>query len=109
MLIIISQIILGLSILGILIIALRKIPALLKYPRYSSKAVPIQDSLRNQWVKVKERSGISAFFHDVFFPWSEKFLRRIKIILLKFDNFLARRMDKLRERMRRRKERKKMR
>jgi len=29
----------------------------------------------------------------------EKFLRKIKIILLKFDNFLAKRVDNLRKRM----------
>ena len=103
MLVIVSQIILVLSILGILIIIFRRLPSLLKYPRNSSKAVSIQDNFRNHWDKVKEKTGVSSFFHDLFFPKTEKFLRKIKIILLKFDNFLARRVDKLRERMRRRK------
>lgn len=107
MIIIISQIILALSILGILFLILRKVPNLLKYPRNSSKTVPIQDSLKDQWDKVKERTGLSEFFHDVFFPKTEKFLRKLKAILLRFDNFLARRVDGLRARMRRRKRKKK--
>ena len=102
MLIIIAQIIFALSILGILIIVFRKIPAILRYPRYSSKYTN-NGNLREQWDRIKERTGISGFFHDVLFPKTEKFLRKLKIILLKFDNFLARRMDKLRERMKRRK------
>lgn len=103
MITVIAQIIFALSIIGILIISLKKIPAVLKYPRNSSKTVSIQTNLRNHWDKVKEETGISGFFHNTLFPKMEKFLRKIKIILLKFDNFLARRVDGLRKRMKRKK------
>jgi len=99
MLIIAAQIIFGLSILGIIIIVFKKIPAILKLPRYSYEKTSDNGNLREQWDKIKEESGVSGFFHNVFFPKMEKFLRKIKIILLKFDNFLAKRVDNLRKRM----------
>ena len=102
MLIIVAQIILALSIIGILIIIFRKIPAILRYPRYSSKQISDNGNLKEQWDKIKQGTGISGFFHDVFFPGMEKFLRKLKIILLKFDNFLAKRVDNLRKRIKRR-------
>lgn len=103
MLTIIAQIIFGLSILGILYFILRRIPDLLEYPRYSSKIVPMRERIFNQWQKIKEKTEASGFLHDVIIPRTEKLLRRTKIVVLKFDNFLAKRVDRLRERMRRRK------
>lgn len=100
MIIIIAQIVFALSILGILIIIFRKIPIILKYPRSAEDKEMID--LREQWEKIKNETKISTFFHDNFIPSTEKFLRRIKIILLKFDNFLARRVDKLRAKMKKR-------
>lgn len=99
----IGQIFFALSILGILFLLLRKIPAILKYPRHSTKEISDNGVLREQWNKIQERTGLSEFFHKVFFPKMEKFLRRLKIVLLKLDNFLARRVEKLREKTKRRK------
>jgi hypothetical protein len=100
MIIIIAQIIFALSILGILIIIFRKIPIILKYPRSAEEKEMVD--LREQWEKIKDETKITTFFHDSFIPGTEKFLRRIKIILLKFDNFLAKRVDKLRAKMKKR-------
>jgi len=101
MITIIGQILLALSILGILILLLRKIPVILKYPRYPAKEVSDNGALREQWDKIKENTGLSEFFHDTLFPKTEKFLRKLKIILLKFDNFLAKRVANLRKRIKR--------
>jgi len=103
MLIIISQIIFVLSVLGILFLIFRRIPDLLEYPRYSSKMVPIHENLRKQWKKIQERVESSEFLHEAIIPKTEKFLRKTKVVVLKFDNFLARKVNKLRQRTKRRK------
>ena len=97
MLITVSQIVFAVSILGILAIVLRKVPVILRYPRHPFEEV----SLLN---KVKNKINSSNFFHEIFINRTEKALRRLKIIVLKIDNFLARRVDHLRNRVKRRKE-----
>jgi len=97
MIILVSQIIFGLSIIGILVIILRKVPIILRYPRHPFENISLVD-------KVKEKINSSNFFHEIFVHRAEKFLRKIKIIVLKFDNFLARIVDRLRNRIKRRKE-----
>ncbi|OGZ32824.1 MAG: hypothetical protein A2V69_03305 [Candidatus Portnoybacteria bacterium RBG_13_40_8] len=97
MLITISQIVFAISIIGILVIVLRKVPVILRYPRH-----PFEETSLLERVKTKINS--SNFFHEIFIHRTEKILRRIKIIVLKFDNFLARIVDRLRDRLKRRKE-----
>ena len=103
MIIIIFQIIFWLSILGILFIVFRKIPSLLEHERTSSEKVLIYKNLQEQWKKVKEKAETSEFLHEVIIPKTEKALRKTKIILLKLDSFLAKRADRLRERVKKRK------
>lgn len=103
MIIIIFQIIFVLAVLGILFFIFRKIPALLEYPRRSEKGDVIYENIRKQLGKAKEKVEASEFLHETVIPRTEKFLRKSKIILLKLDNFLAKRANKLRERIKKRK------
>jgi hypothetical protein len=105
--IIAAQIIFGLSIGAILFIVFRKIPLLLEYPRHISGQILIFEKIRNQWKTIKSEVGASEFLHETIIPGTEKFLRKIKIILLKLDNFLAKRADNLRARIKKRKKEKK--
>ena len=102
MLIIIFQIIFILAVLGILFLIFRKIPALLEYPRQSEKGDVIYENIRKQIGKAKKKVESSEFLHETVIPKTEKFLRRTKIVLLKLDNFLAKRADRLREKIKRR-------
>lgn len=97
------QIIFVLAVLGILFFIFRKIPALLEYPRRSEKGDVIYENIRKQLGKAKEKVEASEFLHETVIPRTEKFLRKSKIILLKLDNFLAKRANKLRERIKKRK------
>jgi hypothetical protein len=97
MLILIFQIIFGISIIGVLVIVFRKIPVILRYPRHPFEEVSLLD-------KVKEKINSSNFFHEVFVHRAEKILRKIKIFILKIDNFLAKRVDRLRDKIKRKKE-----
>ncbi len=97
MLILISQIIFALSVVGILVIVLRKIPVILRYPRQPFEDVSLVE-------KVKEKINSSSFFHEIFIHRTEKILRRIKIIVLRFDNFLARIVDRLRKKIKKKEE-----
>lgn len=101
--IIIAQIIFVLSVLGILFIIARKIPLILQYPRHSEEDISFLGELRRQWSGLKAKTGTDGFLHNVFFPKMEKTLRRIKIIVLKLDNFLAQKVDKLRTKIRKKK------
>lgn len=101
--IIIAQIIFGLSVLGILFIIARKIPMILQYPRHSEENVSLKEEIQRQWDTLKTKTGTSGFLHNVFFPRIEKILRRAKILVLKLDNFLAQKTDKLRTKIRKKK------
>ena len=103
MIIIIFQIIFILAVLGILFFIFRKIPALLEHPRRSEKGDVIYENIRKQLGKAKEKVEASEFLHETVIPKTEKFLRKRKIILLKLDNFLAKRANKLREKIKKRK------
>lgn len=103
MIIIIAQIIFGLSILGILYFIFRRISDLLEYPRHSSKMIPIREKIRQQWQEKKEKIEANEFLHSTLIPKTEKFLRKTKIVVLKFDNFLAKKSERLRERVKKRK------
>jgi len=103
MIIIIFQIIFILAVLGILFFIFRKIPTLLEHPRRSEKGGVIYKNIHKQLGKAKEKVEASEFLHETVIPRTEKFLRKSKIILLKLDNFLAKRADKLREKIKKRK------
>jgi len=94
--IIVFQILLGLSVAGILFLAFKKIPVLLNYPRHPFEEVSLRQKIYNKWQKIKEKTGQSDFLHDKIIPQTEKLLRKIKVFVLKFDNLLAKIVGKLR-------------
>jgi hypothetical protein len=93
--ILVFQIILGLSIAGFLVMVFRKIPVLLNYPRHPFEEVSLKQKIRNKIKNLKEKTGQSDFLHEAVIPNTEKFLRRFKILVLKIDNFLARIVDRI--------------
>jgi DNA-directed RNA polymerase alpha subunit len=103
MIIIIFQIIFALCLIGILFIIFRKIPALLELERKSQEKVLVYETARKEWKKLKEKAESSEFLHNEIIPRTEKVLRRTKVVLLKLDNFLAKRADKLRDKVKKRK------
>lgn len=52
--------------------------------------------------EIKEKTSISKFWHEIIIPKIEKILRKFKVIILKLDNFLAKKVDKMREKIKRR-------
>ena len=94
MLIIISQAIFIAGVIGILVIVLRKIPMILRYPREPFEEVSISGILQ----KAKTKLTSNEFFHAKVLPITEKILRKIKIFVLKLDNFLAKMVSGLRHR-----------
>jgi hypothetical protein len=90
--IIAAQIIFALSIIGILVIILRKIPIILRYPRQPFEEVSLAGILE----KLRSKITSNEFFHAMALPITEKLLRKIKIFVLKLDNFLAKLVSRLR-------------
>ncbi len=93
----IAQIIFVLSVLGILFIIARKIPALSRLPqeslaeRLSFGAVP-----RGVQGFIKKLTS-TPLFQNIFIKKLEKFLRKFKILALKTDNTLTKFIKKLRK------------
>jgi len=104
--IIVFQIIFGLSVAGILVIAFRKIPVLLNYPRHPFEEISLRQKIANKLQEVKEQANQSDFLHNSVIPQVEKVLRKIKIIVLRFDNFLAKAVGHLRKRVKEKEENK---
>jgi len=94
MFIIIAQIVFALSIIGILVIILRKVPIILRYPRQPFEEVSLSGILK----KLRSKITSNEFFHAMALPITEKMLRKIKIFVLKLDNFLAKLVGRLRHR-----------
>lgn len=86
MLIIISKIIFGLSLLGILIMVLRKIPALNKVPDFSTKSKLSLKTAPEVFKKSAKTITKTDFFQNIIVAGLEKSLRRFKIFALKIDN-----------------------
>ena len=95
--IIIFQILFALSVAGILIMAFRKIPVLLNYPRHPFEEISLWQKIYNRWQKIKKETGQSDFLHNSIIPPTEKILRKIKVFVLKFDNLLAKIVGHLRK------------
>jgi hypothetical protein len=100
--IIIFPIILISSIAGILYIIHRKIPLLLKYPKYMAQESSMYQNFQEKMGEIKEKTSISKFWHEIIIPKIEKILRKFKVVILKLDNFLAKKVDKMREKIKRR-------
>lgn len=87
----IPQIILFLSLLGILLIIGRKIPTLMKFPRQPEMVLVQQSFLKRLF-----HFRISMAF-IVLINWLEKLLRKSRIVFLKIDNFISQWIQKARE------------
>jgi hypothetical protein len=90
--IITAQIVFFLSVIGILVIILRKIPIILRYPRQPFEEVSLAGVLE----KLRTKLTSNEFFHAMALPITEKMLRKIKIFVLRLDNFLAKLVSRLR-------------
>jgi hypothetical protein len=96
--IIIFQILLGLGVAGILILAFRKISVLLNYPRHPFEEVSLKQKLINKIKKIKENANQSKVLHNAIIPKTEKLLRKSKVLTLKMDNLLAKIASHLKKR-----------
>jgi len=94
MIIYIAQVVFFISILGVLVIILRKIPVLLRYPRHPFEEISFNAFLQ----RLKNRIISNEIFHNGILPTTEKILRKIKVLVLKLDNFLANLVNGLRHR-----------
>jgi hypothetical protein len=95
--ILVFQILLGVGIAGFLIMAFRKIPVLLNYPRHPFEEVSLKQKIVNKFKQIKENANQSDVLHNAIIPKTEKFVRKSKIITLKIDNFLAKIAGNLRK------------
>jgi hypothetical protein len=87
MLLIIFYLLMLLALLGIIAVVMRKIPVLTKLP-----LEPEEGSLpKAQTGAVDLIKGVAARPHHwlIFFGWTEKLLRRIRILFLKIDSFFV--------------------
>jgi hypothetical protein len=88
----ICQIVLGVSLFGMLFIFLRNLPLLLEF---EPKPIPKEDKFSFK-IKIKYNS-IQKKVKDSFNHWQEKNLRKMRIWNLKIDNFLNAYLDKIRK------------
>ncbi|MCD6094503.1 hypothetical protein J7J39_01180 [bacterium] len=89
----ICQIIFAISLLGMLFIFLRNLPLLVEFePDSIPKEKGLSFRLRNKLRKNKER--INEKFRQI----SEKNIHRLRVRILKIDNFLTSYLNKLQER-----------
>jgi len=87
--VLVFQIILGVGIAGFLIMAFRKIPVLLNYPRRPYEEISLKQRIVDKIKKIKENANQSNVLHNAIIPKTEKLLRKSKVLTLKMDNFLA--------------------
>lgn len=91
MLVLIAQIIFIGSLLGMALIIFRKIPVLVSLPEVSQKKEGLLSQLRK---KIGKISPFKNFSYDLFL---QKILTRIRILILKIENFLLQRLQKLKQ------------
>lgn len=97
MLIIISKIVFILSLLGVLFIIYRKLPAI---SRASEEPFTSKFSFRKILARISsnfKRFILSHFFQNIILGTLEKSLRKIKILVLKIDNITEKFIRKLRK------------
>ncbi|MCX6730000.1 MAG: hypothetical protein NT058_00650, partial [Candidatus Portnoybacteria bacterium] len=95
--ILVFQIILGLSIAGFLCVVIRKIPVLLNYPRHSFEEVSLKQRIFEKVKNLKEQTGKNIFLHKAIIPKTEKSLRKFNLFILKFHNLLTKTTSHLRK------------
>lgn len=86
MIILISKLIFFLSLLGLFIILLRKIPELNKLPNFSITKKTSLKSLPKNLKKTAKIATETDFFQNIIIAGLEKSLRRFKVTALKIDN-----------------------
>lgn len=95
----IATIILILSLIGIGIILLRKIPVLVELPEKTEET-----SRENLWLKLKEKiKNIPTFKSFSFEIFLQKILSKVRVLTLKIENKMAFWLQKLRERSQKKK------
>jgi hypothetical protein len=94
--VLIFQILLGLSIAGFLYLAFRKIPVLLNYPRHPFEEISLKQKIQDRVKKLKEQTGKNIFLHEAIIPKTEKSLRRFNLFVLKLHNLLTKTTSHLR-------------
>ena len=93
MITLIVEIILLISLLGMLVILLRKIPVLAELPE-----TQIEFNLKAKLIEIKEKIKTSKYFHLPSFEIVlQKILSKIRILTLKTDNKTANWLQRLRE------------
>jgi hypothetical protein len=95
--VLVFQILLGVGIAGFLIVALRKIPVLLNYPRKSYEEISLRQKIRKRMETLKERTNKSNFMHESVIPKIEKPLRKFSVFVLKLHNFSSKISSHLRK------------
>jgi len=95
--ILVFQIILGLSIAGFLYIAVRKIPVLLNYPRHSFEEISLKEKIQSKLKNLKEQAAKNILLHESIIPKTEKSLRKFNLFILKLHNLLTKTTSHLRK------------
>lgn len=91
----IAEILILLSVLGILMIVLRKIPALAKLPERPQELLPPQSLFAR--LKTKVKGWQYSEYRGKILAWIEKALRKTRLLFLKIDNFFLTGIKKARE------------
>lgn len=92
----IAQILILVSLLGIGVIILRKIPALLSLPEKPKEILPSQPFFSR--LKRKIKGWQYSEYRGKILAWLEKALRKLRILFLKIDSFFLTGIKKARER-----------
>jgi tetratricopeptide (TPR) repeat protein len=90
MLLLVSYLFMLLAILGIVIVVIRKIPVLTKLPAEPAEGEE-KSSLKPQNGAASLLKGVAARPHHwlMFFGWTEKALRKTRLLFLKIDSFFV--------------------
>lgn len=92
----IAQILILVSLLGIGVIILRKIPALLSLPEKPKEILPSQPFFSR--LKRKIKGWQYSEYRGKILAWLEKLLRKTRLLFLKIDSFFLAGIEKARER-----------
>ncbi len=95
MIIIIAEIVFVLSLLGVLFIVVRKLPALSKLPEETSTRKFSFKAIFVWFLKTFKQFILSTFFQNIIIGNLEKSLRKFKIMALKIDNIVDKFIRKL--------------
>ncbi|HOZ16597.1 MAG TPA: hypothetical protein PLF70_01340 [Candidatus Portnoybacteria bacterium] len=95
--ILVFQILLGVSIAGFLCVAIKKIPVLLNYPRHSFEEISLKQKIYEKIQKLKEKIVQNTLLREAIIPKTEKSLRKFNLFILKLHNLLTKITSHLRK------------